>query len=123
MSRHRIKDVSYDDEDLYDDDDDYDSPDPAEQEFVQQCTVEVLQQLRAGDPSVTATKEEVQESLWHYYNDVQKTVNYLRGMVVFFFMDLDVWVVRGDGVFVFIAAIGRARANHACGIREEGQGD
>ncbi|CAL5870486.1 uncharacterized protein PFLUO_LOCUS4723 [Penicillium psychrofluorescens] len=79
MSRHRIKDVSFDDDDLYDEDDGYDSPDPAEQEFVQQCTTDVLQQLRAGNPPVTATKEEVQESLWHYYNDVPKTVNYLRG--------------------------------------------
>ncbi|KGO42969.1 Translation elongation/initiation factor/Ribosomal, beta-barrel [Penicillium expansum] len=77
MSRHRIKDVEYDDDDFYDDDD---APaDPEEQEFLQQCTTAVLQQLAAGQPSVTATKEEVQDALWHYYNDIEKSVNYLRG--------------------------------------------
>jgi hypothetical protein len=79
MSRHRIKDVGYDDDDYYSDDG-YASPDPEEQEFLQQCTTAVLQQLGAGQPSVTATKEEVQEALWHYYNDIEKSVNYLRGM-------------------------------------------
>ncbi|EKV06292.1 Translation elongation factor EF-1 subunit, putative [Penicillium digitatum] len=77
MSRHRIKDVGYDEEDFYDDDDAI--ADPEEQEFLQQCTTAVLQQLGAGQPSVTATKEEVQDALWHYYNDIEKSVNYLRG--------------------------------------------
>jgi elongation factor 1 alpha-like protein len=78
MSRHRIKDVGYDDDDYYSDDG-YASPDPEEQEFLQQCTTAVLQQLGAGQPAVTATKEEVQDALWHYYNDIEKSVNYLRG--------------------------------------------
>lgn len=77
MSRHRIKDIDYDDDDFYDED----APaDPEEQEFLQQCTAAVLQQLGAGQPSVTATKGEVQDALWHYYNDIEKSVNYLRGM-------------------------------------------
>jgi elongation factor 1 alpha-like protein len=76
-----VKNVGYDDDD-FEDDDGYDSPDPEEQEFLQQCTAAVLGQLRAGQPSVTATTEEVQESLWHYYNDIEKTVNYLRGMYI-----------------------------------------
>ncbi|PLB55608.1 elongation factor 1 alpha [Aspergillus steynii IBT 23096] len=76
MSRHRVKALSYDEDDF--EDDGYDSPDPEEQEFLEQCTAEVLQQLRSGEPSVTATREEVQESLWHYYNDIEKSVNYLR---------------------------------------------
>ncbi|RAL16288.1 putative translation elongation factor EF-1 subunit [Aspergillus homomorphus CBS 101889] len=79
MSRHRVKAVSYD-EDEYDDG--YYSPDPEEQEFLEQCTVEVLNQLRAGDPSVTATRGEVQDALYHYYNDIEKSVNYLRGKKV-----------------------------------------
>lgn len=79
MSRHRIKDVGYDDDDYYDEDDDY-TPNPDEQEFLQQCTAAVLQELGAGQPAVTATKEEVQDALWHYYNDIEKSVNYLRGM-------------------------------------------
>lgn len=77
MSKHRVKNVGYDDDDYYSDDG-YDSPDPEEQEFLQQCTSAVLEQLRAGQPSVTATKEEVQDALWHYYNDIEKSVNYLR---------------------------------------------
>ncbi|PYI36414.1 hypothetical protein BP00DRAFT_332403 [Aspergillus indologenus CBS 114.80] len=77
MSRHRVKAVSYDDEDDYDDG--YYSPDPEEQEFREQCTTEVLNQLRAGEPSVTATRSEVQDALYHYYDDVEKSVNYLRG--------------------------------------------
>ncbi|CAG7930556.1 unnamed protein product [Penicillium olsonii] len=78
MSRHRVKDVGYDDDDYYSDDG-YASPDPEEQEFLQQCTTAVLQQLGAGQSPVTATKEEAQEALWHYYNDIEKSVNYLRG--------------------------------------------
>ncbi|KAL4988613.1 P-loop containing nucleoside triphosphate hydrolase protein [Aspergillus falconensis] len=79
MSRHRVKAVSYDDDDDYDDyDDGYDSQDPEEREFLEQCTHEVQSQLAAGDPSVSATRDEVQEALWHYYNDVDKSVNYLR---------------------------------------------
>ncbi|RLL99620.1 hypothetical protein CFD26_108194 [Aspergillus turcosus] len=76
MSRHRMKNVSYDDDDY---DDGYDSPDPEEQEILERCTAEVLAQLLSGEPSVTATRDEVQEALWHYYNDVEKSVNYLRG--------------------------------------------
>ncbi|KAJ5661937.1 HBS1-like protein [Penicillium maclennaniae] len=78
MSRHRVKNVGYDDDD-YDDDEGYESPDPEEQEFLKQCTALVLQQLRAGQPSVTATTEEIQEALWHYYNDIEKSTNFLRG--------------------------------------------
>jgi len=74
-----VKNVGYDDDDYYDDDG-YESPDPEEQEFLKQCTAAVSQQLRAGQPSVTATTEEIQEALWHYYNDVEKSTNYLRGM-------------------------------------------
>ncbi|KAF7162350.1 hypothetical protein CNMCM5623_007695 [Aspergillus felis] len=76
MSRQRVKNVDYDDDDY---DDGYESPDPEEQEILEQCTAEVLAQLLSGEPSVTATRDEVQEALWHYYNDVEKSVNFLRG--------------------------------------------
>ncbi|KAL3460467.1 hypothetical protein BJX64DRAFT_185451 [Aspergillus heterothallicus] len=79
MSRHRVKAVSYDDDDYGEYDDGYDSQDPEEKEFLEECTREVLSQLVAGTPSVSATREEVQEALWHYYNDVEKSVNYLKG--------------------------------------------
>ncbi|KAL2861329.1 translation elongation factor EF-1 subunit [Aspergillus pseudodeflectus] len=79
MSRHRVKAVSYDDDDYDEYDDGYDSQDPEEKEFLEECTREVLSQLAAGTPSVSATRDEAQEALWHYYNDVEKSVNYLRG--------------------------------------------
>lgn len=77
MSKHRMKNISYDDDDL---DDEYDSADPEEQEYLEQCTTDVVTQLRSGEPSVTATRNEVQEALWHYYNDVDKAADYLRSM-------------------------------------------
>lgn len=76
-----MKAVNYDEDDDYaSEDDGYDSPDPEEQELVEQCTAEALVQLQTGDPAVTASREEVQEALWHYYNDVEKAVGYLRGL-------------------------------------------
>lgn len=109
MSRHRVKNLGYDDDD-FEDDDGYDSPDPEEQEFLRQCTAAVLAELRAGQPSVTATTEEVQEALWHYYNDIEKAVNYLRGVyfvcsisVSFFWCDYwgcchDWWIDANPGI-------------------------
>ncbi|KAL3475608.1 P-loop containing nucleoside triphosphate hydrolase protein [Aspergillus californicus] len=79
MSRNRVKTMSYDEEDYDEYDDGYDSQDPEEKELLEQCTREVQSQLATGDPSVSATREEVQEALWHYYNDVEKSANYLRG--------------------------------------------
>lgn len=70
-----MKTLSYDEDDI---DDEYDSADPEEQELLEQYTKEVLNQLRTGQPSVVASRDEVQEALWHYYNDVDKSVNYLR---------------------------------------------
>jgi elongation factor 1 alpha-like protein len=74
-----VKAVSYDDDDYDEYDDGYDSQDPEEKEFLEECTREVLSQLAAGTPFVSATRDEAQEALWHYYNDVEKSVNYLRG--------------------------------------------
>lgn len=101
MSRHRVKNVGYDDDD-FEDDDGYDSPDPEEQEFQRQCTAAVLAELRAGQPSVTATTEEVQQALWHYYNDIEKAVNYLRG--VYFVSSISVSFL---GVIPGVAAMTR----------------
>ena len=70
----------------YDEDEDYDSQEeaPEEEEFLEECTNEVLNQLRLGNPSITtATRKEAQETLWHYYNDVDKSVRYLRSECAF----------------------------------------
>jgi hypothetical protein len=76
MSRHRVKALDYDEDAL---EDEYDEVDPEEQEQLEAYTNEVLSELRGGQPPVTSSREEVQEALWHYYNDVSKSVNYLRG--------------------------------------------
>lgn len=92
-----MKTVSYDDD--FEDDDGYDSPDPEEQEFLEQCTKNVLGQLRSGEPSVTATRDEVQEALWHYYNDVEKSANYLRSWLLYFhigFLGANAGLVRQE---------------------------
>lgn len=49
---------------------------------------EVPEQLRLGTakvrevlgPEVSTTDMEIEDSLWHYYYDVDKTVNYLLGI-------------------------------------------
>jgi HBS1 N-terminus len=82
MSRHRIKSLEYDDD--FDEEDEYGEEDPQEQAQLEEYTNQVLNELRTGQPPVTtASRQEVQEALWHYYNDVAKSVNYLRGMFLF----------------------------------------
>lgn len=47
------------------------------------------EQLRVGTvqvrsrlgPGVVITDQEIQESLWYYYYDIEKTVNYIISMV------------------------------------------
>ena len=89
MSRHRVKALNYDDDEVddeYDEDYDQNEIDPGIQKQLEIDTNEVLLQLRTGEPSVTtATKAEVQEALWHYYNDVEKSVNYIRSRFLFLF--------------------------------------
>ena len=79
MSKHRIKAVALDDN--YDDfDDDY------EEEAGDGLTAEDREQLAAGTVAVRAelgddfpaTDKNIQDSLWHYYYDIAKTVAYLK---------------------------------------------
>lgn len=93
MSRHRVKAISYDDDDVdgdYDEDDYCESEEDAEaQKQLEIDTNEVIQRLLSGSPSVASiTKAEVQESLWHYYNDVEKSVNYLRSELYTYIMGI-----------------------------------
>lgn len=39
-----------------------------------------------GGEAIVVTDAEIEESLWHYYYDVDKTVNYLRSMWSLFFV-------------------------------------
>lgn len=45
---------------------------------LQEGTVKVRQVL---GPDLKVTDEEIQESLWHYYYDVEKTVNYILSTI------------------------------------------
>lgn len=80
MSKHRIKNVSVDD-DLYDDFDDNEG----EADETETLTAEDKEQLRRGTVEVrealagiSASDSEIQEALWHYYYDVGKSVTYLK---------------------------------------------
>ena len=80
MSKHRIKTVAVDD-DLYDDFDDAED----EADETEALTAEDREQLRLGTlkvrealTGVSASDSEIQEALWHYYYDVEKSVAYLK---------------------------------------------
>jgi elongation factor 1 alpha-like protein len=87
MSKHRIKSVVPDDD--YDDDDDgyeegygddgnaeEDSLTAEDKEKLRIGTAQVQHALGPGLPSVT--EREIQDTLWHYYYDVAKSVTYLK---------------------------------------------
>ncbi|KAL2428447.1 HBS1-like protein [Exophiala dermatitidis] len=82
MSNRRVKSLAVD-EDEYDDYDDYDDDyegggdeglSAEDKEQMRQGTIRVREALG----SFPATDEEIQDSLWHYYYDVAKTVSYLK---------------------------------------------
>lgn len=82
MAHRRVKDVSYDDDDLDDYDDTYeDEPHTSalsteDEEQMRTGTVSVRQGL--GDVADFTTDKEIQDALWYYYYDVEKSVAYLR---------------------------------------------
>lgn len=79
MSKHRIKAVALDDEyDDYDEDYEEEAGDVLTQEDREQLaagTVAVRVELGDGFP---ATDKDIQDSLWHTYYDIGKTVSYLK---------------------------------------------
>lgn len=80
MSRHRMKAIALDEDELDDGYDEY-------EEEEDQLSAEDKEQLRVGtvavrtalEPDVVLSDAEIQEALWHYYYDIDKSVNYLRG--------------------------------------------
>ena len=91
MSKHRIKSVAMEDD--YDDgfDDDYDD-DCAEGQHADEdgLTAEDKEKLRLGTAQVrralgqgyaSIPDKEIQDTLWHYYYDVAKSVTYLKSTV------------------------------------------
>lgn len=81
MSRHKLVKGLDLDEEL----DDFDGG--AESDYGEEVDAEDKEQLRLGTakvrevlgPEVSTTDMEIEDSLWHYYYDVDKTVNYLLG--------------------------------------------
>ncbi|KAK4691505.1 elongation factor 1 alpha-like protein, partial [Lecanoromycetidae sp. Uapishka_2] len=79
MSRHKLVKALDLDEEL----DDFDGG--AESDSDEGVSIEDKEQLRLGlikvrdvlGPDVPVTNEEIEDSLWHYYYDVEKTVNYI----------------------------------------------
>lgn len=86
MSKHRIKNVSNvgDYDDGYDEDEEYDAE---EQTTEDTLTAEDREKLRVGTAQVrtalghgfpSISDKEIQDTLWHYYYDVAKSVTYLK---------------------------------------------
>lgn len=80
----RAKNIDYDDDDGYSDEDQYEEEgggaDGMTDEDREQLRLGTIQVREALGSSVTATDAQIQESLWHYYYDVGKTVTYLKSM-------------------------------------------
>ncbi|PGH09183.1 translation elongation factor Tu [Blastomyces parvus] len=81
MSRNRVKNIAYDDDD-YDSDNntnnDGNDMTPEDREHMQLATIQVRDQLSADSPPVPASDQEIWEALWYYYYDVAKAVGWLR---------------------------------------------
>jgi elongation factor 1 alpha-like protein len=91
MSKHRIKSFEVDDDyyDNYDDayDDSYENPSDNLSTEDNALTAEDIEKLRIGTAQVrsvlrqgfsSTTDKEIQDTLWHYYYDVSKSVGYLK---------------------------------------------
>lgn len=82
MAHRRVKDVAYDEDDFDDyEEEDYGAGDSGmtaeDQVKMRESTVLVRQAL--GDSSTVPTKE-IEEALWYYFYDIDKTVAYLTSM-------------------------------------------
>jgi len=95
MAHRRVKDVDYDEEeeDYYDEEDDayYTEAAPtapaaptmsAEDQASMRDGVAAVREILGGEGTEGAavTNKEIEESLWYYYFDVEKTIAYLLSM-------------------------------------------
>ncbi|OCL09549.1 hypothetical protein AOQ84DRAFT_338766 [Glonium stellatum] len=76
----RVKQLGYDGDDLYYDDDYSDEGggdglSPEDKEQMRQGTIQVKAALAS---SISVSDAEIQEALWHYYYDIDKSVTYLK---------------------------------------------
>ena len=86
MSNRRVKSLAAND-DVYDEDDFYDNGEDVGGEGGDGVTDEDREQMRIGTAKVQASlgpffssvsAKDIEEALWHYYYDVDKSVTYLK---------------------------------------------
>ncbi|KAI6810375.1 elongation factor EF-1 alpha subunit [Hortaea werneckii] len=77
----RQKNVQYDDDDLYDEEDDY-GEGPQEEYTAEDrdnfATLTPVVRAELEEAGLSVSDSDIQESLWHYYWDVGKSVSYLK---------------------------------------------
>ncbi|KIX03946.1 translation elongation factor Tu [Rhinocladiella mackenziei CBS 650.93] len=87
MSNRRVKSLAIEDDD-YDDYDDYEDEynqagdtdlSPEDKEQLRQGTIKVREAI---GPASSVTDKEIQDTLWHYYYDIGKSVSYLKSMLL-----------------------------------------
>jgi elongation factor 1 alpha-like protein len=82
MSNRRVKDIDYDDDEVYGNyEEEYDEGQDEltgnDKDQMQEGTAKVKSLLGS---EVSVTDKEIQEALWHYYYDVEKSVTYLNNL-------------------------------------------
>ena len=77
----RQKNMQYDDDDLYDEEDDY-GEEPQEEYTAEDkdnfATLTPVVRAELEEAGLSVSDADIQESLWHYYWDVGKSVSYLK---------------------------------------------
>lgn len=81
-SHRRVKDIAYDEHDLYSDDDDDDMYDGAGEEYTAEekqnfATLTPVVRAHLEEAGLQASDRQIEDALWHYYWDVNKSVDYL----------------------------------------------
>jgi elongation factor 1 alpha-like protein len=77
MSTRRVKALEYDEDDVYEDEyeDEQDELTEDDKIQLQEGTAKVKSLL---SDSIAVTDKEIQDALWHYYYDIDKSVTYLK---------------------------------------------
>ena len=80
MSNRRVKSLEYDDDDLeYDDlEEEYEEEGDLTAEDKEQLRVGTIEVRKVLGPGYQVSDKEIQDSLWNYYYDIQKTVNHIK---------------------------------------------
>lgn len=84
MSNRRVKSVGYDDDDL-DYSDDYEEynegQDQLSEHDKEQLRLGTIEVKKALGPVYQVSDAEIQDALWNYYYDIDKTTTYIKGLL------------------------------------------